>query len=143
MGIVETLRVEAGLVVLDYDYEAHERTPFDLSFDKLVAIGKVRFIGSEALEKVAVSPPRRFKTLRLEGEELPDYGAEVTRDGVPVGTLTSPAPSARFGLLGMAVLDTAHARDGEHLEVALGDGTVGATVAPLAIYDPEKRRPRA
>ncbi len=67
----------------------------------------------------------------------------MTRDGVPVGTLTSPAPSARFGLLGMAVLDTAYTKDGERVDVALGDGTVGATVAPLAIYDPEKRRPRA
>ena len=33
VGVVETLRVEAGLVVLDYDYEAGERTPYDLSFD--------------------------------------------------------------------------------------------------------------
>jgi aminomethyltransferase len=143
VGIVETLRVEAGLVVLDYDYEAHERTPFDLSFDKVVALGRVDFIGSAALEKVATNPPRRFKTLRLEGEQLPEYGAEVTRDGVEVGTLTSPAPSARFGLLGLAVLDTAVANDGEHLEVAVGDGMVKATVAPLAIYDPEKQRPRA
>ena len=143
VGIVETLRVEAGLVVLDYDYEAHERTPFDLSFDKMVAVGKVDFIGSEALEKVAINPPRRFKTLRLDGEELPEYGAQVTGDGIPVGTLTSPAPSARFGLLGLAVLDATHARDGEHVEVALGEGTIAATVAPLAIYDPEKRRPRA
>jgi aminomethyltransferase len=143
VGIVETLRVEAGLVVLDYDYEAHERTPFDLSFDKVVALGKVRFVGSEALEKVAANPPRRFKTLRLEGEQLPEYGAKVTHDGVEVGTLTSPAPSARFGLLGLAVLDTAHASDGDRVEVAVGDSTVVATVAPLAIYDPEKRRPRA
>ena len=54
--------------------EAHGRTPFDLSFDKMVAVGKVDFIGSEALEKVAINPPRRFKTLRLDGEELPEYG---------------------------------------------------------------------
>ena len=110
VGIVETLRVEAGLVVLDYDYEADERTPYDLSFDAMVALGKVDFLGREALKNGRRRPPRRFKTLGIEGEELPEYGAEVTRDGEPVGTLTSPAMSPRFGLLGLAVLDTGGGR---------------------------------
>ena len=63
--------MEAGLVVLDYDYEAHERTPYDLSFDRFVALGKVEFIGSDALKNVASDPPRRMKTLRIEGESFP------------------------------------------------------------------------
>ena len=45
VGILECFRVEAGLIVLDYDYTAHERTPFDLSLDKMVALGKVTFVG--------------------------------------------------------------------------------------------------
>jgi aminomethyltransferase len=143
VGIVETLRVEAGLVVLDYDYEAHQRTPFDLSFDKMVAVGKRDFIGSRALATVAADPPKRFKTLVLDGDELPEYGAEVTVGGRPVGTLTSPAPSPPFGLLGLAVLDAAVAVDGTSVDVALGEGSVSATVAQLAIYDPQKARPRA
>lgn len=143
VGVLETLRVEAGLVVLDYDYEANERTPYDLSFDKLVALGAVEFIGSDALKAVAADPPRRFKTLRIEGDELPDYGAEVLRDGAVVGTLTSPAVSPRFGPIGLAILEKHLASDGERVEVALEGGTAAATVAPLAIYDPEKRRPRA
>jgi aminomethyltransferase len=143
VGVIESLRVEAGLIVLDYDYEAHERTPYDLSFDRFVALGKVDFLGSEALKLVADNPPHRFKTLRLEGEELPEYGVEVTRDGEVVGTLTSPAPSLRFGPIALAILDTGISNDGERVEVPLGDSTIGATVAPLAIYDPEKKRPRA
>jgi glycine cleavage system aminomethyltransferase T len=51
--------------------------------------------------------------------------------------------SPRFGPIALAVLETAVAVDGEHVEVSLGEKTVAATVAPLAIYDPEKRRPRA
>jgi glycine cleavage system aminomethyltransferase T len=143
VGVIEILRVEAGLVVLDYDYEAHERTPYDLSFDRVVALGTVDFLGSDALKAVAASPPHRFKTLRLEGDELPEYGVEVTRDGKAVGTLTSPAVSPRFGPIALAVLDTDVARDDERVDVALGVGTQPATVAPLAIYDPEKKRPRA
>jgi aminomethyltransferase len=143
VGIVETLRVEAGLVVLDYDYTAGERTPYDLSFDRMVAIDAVDFLGRDALRKVAGRPPRRFKTLCVEGVEVPEYGADVTREGEPVGTLTSPAMSPRFGLLGLAVLETAAADEGGSVEVAVGSGVVSATVAPLAIYDPEKHRPRS
>jgi aminomethyltransferase len=143
VGVLESLRVEAGLIVLDYDYSAQERTPYDLSLDRMVALGTVDFLGSEALRSVAENPPRRMKTLRLGGEELPEYGAELTRDGEPVGTLTSPAMSPRFGLIALAILEAEFARDDEHVEVAVGEQTVPATVAPLAIYDPEKRRPRA
>lgn len=143
VGIVEMLRVEAGLIVLDYDYESHTITPFDLSFDPMVALDKVEFLGSEALKAMAADPPRRFKTLRLEGEELPEYGADVLVDGAVVGTLTSPAPSPRFGSLGLAILDKAYSADGTAVEVAMEDGTIGATVDVLAIYDPTKARPRS
>jgi len=129
--------------VLDYDYAANERTPYDLSFDKFVALGRVEFLGSEALASVAADPPRRLKTLRIEGDELPDYGVEVTLAGEPVGTLTSPALSPRFGQIALAILETGASGDGQRVDVTLGDSTVPATVAPLAIYDPEKLRPRA
>jgi aminomethyltransferase len=140
--VIESLRVEAGLVVLDYDYEAHERTPYDLSFDKLVFLNGADFLGRGALRSVSENPPRRMKTLRLETEALPEYGVPVLRDGEEVGTLTSPAPSPRFGPIALAILETAVAGDGTKLEVAVGESNVATTVAPLAIYDPEKKRPR-
>jgi hypothetical protein len=43
----------------------------------------------------------------------------------------------------MAVLETRFASKGEGVEVALGDGTVSATVDDFPIYDPDKRRPRS
>ena len=143
VGVLESLRVEAGLVVLDYDYAAHERTPYDLSFDRFVALGIVPFLGCEALEAIALDPPNRLKTLRIDGDRLPDYGVEVTKEGEPVGTLTSPAVSPRFGQIALAILDTGVSGEGEKVEVSVGDTTASAIVAPLAIYDTEKRRPRA
>ncbi|MFZ0665630.1 MAG: aminomethyltransferase family protein [Acidimicrobiales bacterium] len=143
VGVIEILRVEAGLVVLEYDYETHEITPYDLSFDPFVALGKVEFIGSDALKGVAADPPRRFKTLVLETDELPEYGVDVTRDGESVGTLTSPTTSPKFGPIGLAILDKEVAREGERVEVEMGEGNISATVGPLAIYDPQKLRPRA
>jgi glycine cleavage system aminomethyltransferase T len=101
------------------------------------------FMGKEALREVAAAPPNRFKTLRLEGEELPEYGAAVTKDGEDVGVLTSPAVSPRFGPIGLAILRSDLATEGTSLAVGLGEGTIGATVDVLAMVDPEKRRPRS
>jgi aminomethyltransferase len=144
VGVIEQIRVETGMVVTDYDYEPHTRTPYDFSFDRFVALnGPGEFAGKEALRAVAANPPNRFKTIRLDGSELPEYGAAVTKDGEEVGVLTSPADSPKFGPIGLAILRTDVAVDGGKLDVALGDGTIGGTVDVLAVYDPEKRRPRS
>jgi len=74
---------------------------------------------------------------------LPEYGASVMRDGEDVGVLTSPAISPTLGNIGLAILRTDAAADGSAVDVALGDGTVLATVDVAAIYDPQKRRPRS
>jgi len=141
---VEIARIESGMIVFGVDYETGSGTPYDLSFDRLVALDEdVDFLGKEKLREVSASPPNRLMTLRIEGDALPDYGAEVTRDGEHVGTLTSPADSPRFGKIGLAVLATEHSRQGAEVEVAVEDGSARATVARPSIYDPEKHRPRS
>ncbi len=139
---IEIARIESGMVVIGMDYEPGTRTPYDLSFDRLVKLD-AGSIGADALRAVAARPPNRFKSLRVEGVEVPEYGAEVTKGGEPIGTLTSPADSPLFGVIGLAVLDADHAADGTEVHVALGDGTVKATVAELSLYDPQKLRPRS
>ena len=144
VDVVEPIRIEAGMVVTDYDYEAHERSPYDLGLDRMVALdGEGDFMGKEILRGIAADPPNRFKTLRLQGEELPEYGATVTKDGEDVGVLTSPANSPAFGPIGLAILRTDLAAEGTTVDVALGDGTIGGTVDVLALLDPEKRRVRS
>lgn len=143
VDIIEPVRVETGMIVTDYDYAAHERSPFDLGLDRVVVLGGAgEFMGKEQLREVAQNPPNRFKTIRLAGESLPEYGATVLRDGEEVGVLTSPATSPRFGNIGLAILRTDVAADGTEVEVAAGDGTIGGTIDVLAIYDPTKQRPR-
>ncbi len=142
--VIEPLRVETGMVVTDYDYAEHERTPFDLGMDRVVALGAPgAFMGKDRLIEVAADPPNRFKTLRVDGDALPEYGASVTSGGEEVGVLTSPAMSPKLGNIGLAILRSDVAVDGGAVEVALADGTVGATVDVLAVYDPQKRRPRS
>ena len=144
LAAVETLRIESGLIFIGYDYFPRETDPFDMSLDKVIRLDGGDFHGKAALEETAKSPPRRLVTLSIDGSDVPEYGAEVTKDGEPAGTLTSPCESPTLGkVIGMAVLETRFASKGESVEVALGDGTASATVDDFPIYDPEKRRPRA
>jgi aminomethyltransferase len=141
--LIEVLRIESGLIVTDYDYQAHERTPYDFSFDKVVALNGGDFNGKAALVEIAKNPPRRFKTLVLDSDELPEYGAAITSDGEPAGVLTSPTKSPRYGRIGTAVLEKEFATNGTTLDVAMGEATIRATVDVLPIYDPGKKRPRS
>ena len=138
---VEVARIESGMIVAGFDYQAGEGTPYDASFDRVVKLD-AGFLGADALRPVAADPPKRLKTLRLDGAQVPEYGAAVTKGGEPVGTLTSPADSPRFGVIGIAMLDTAVATDGTVLDVVLGESTSPATVGELSVYDPQKLRPR-
>jgi aminomethyltransferase len=144
VDVVEPLRIEAGMIVTDYDYEAHQRSPYDLGLDRVVALdAEGAFMGKDALREVAAAPPNRFKTLRLEGQELPEYGAAVSKDGEPIGVLTSPATSPVHGPIGLAILRSDVADEGTTVDVTLGEGTIGGTVDVLAVHDPEKRRPKS
>jgi glycine cleavage system aminomethyltransferase T len=141
---VEIARIESGMIVAGVDYESGAATPYDVSLDRLVALDKdVEFLGKEKLREMAKNPPNRLKTLRLEASEAPEYGAEVTKDGEFVGTLTSPAESPRYGVIGLAKLRSDAAAEGTKVDVALGEGTAAATVDGASVYDPEKRRPRS
>jgi aminomethyltransferase len=144
LAAVETLRIESGLIFIGYDYFQHETDPFDMSLDKVIRLDKGDFHGKGALERTAKEPPRRLVTLTLEGSDAPEYGAAVTKDGEPAGTLTSPCESPTLGqVIGMAVLESRFATKGDQVDVAVGDGTVTATVSDFPIYDPEKTRPRS
>jgi aminomethyltransferase len=138
---IDLARTEVGLIIIAVDYDPGERSPWDLSMDRFIKVD-TECVGAAALRERGENPPKRFKTVQIEGDAAPDYGAAVTKDGLEVGVVTSRASSPRVGAIGLAVLDADVAIDGETVEVAVGDGTAAATVAPLSILDPQKRRPR-
>ncbi len=137
LDAIDLARVEAGLIIIGVDYQPGETSPYDVSLDRFIKT-ETENVGSDALASYGANPPKRFKTLRIEGDAAPEAGAPVSKDGVGAGTLTSPASSPRLGTIGLAILDTAAANDGEKVEV----GGAVATVAPLSLYDPEKKKPR-
>jgi aminomethyltransferase len=145
IDIIEAVRIEAGMIVTGYDYQEHEASPFDMGLDRMVALdGDGEFMGKNKLREIALDPPNRLKTVRLEGDTLPEYGASITVGGEDVGTLTSPVHSpALQANIGLAMIRTDASADGTKVDVAVADGTVSGIVDVLAIYDPEKTRPRS
>ena len=134
---VDLARIEVGLIIIGVDYMPGERSPWDLSMDKFIKTD-TECVGAAALAAYGATPPKRFKTLQFDGA-VPEAGTAVTKDGTEVGTVTSPVESPRLGSIGLAILDAELAEDGTTLEV----GNTKATVAPLAILDPQKQKPRA
>jgi aminomethyltransferase len=137
LDAIDLARVEAGLNIVGVDYQPGATSPWDVSLDRFIKPGTEN-VGSDALAAYGANPPKRFKTLRVEGEAAPEAGATVTKDGAEVGVLTSPTVSPRLGTIGLAILDTAAADVGAKVEV----GGAVATVAPISLYDPEKKKPR-
>jgi aminomethyltransferase len=133
---IDIARIEAGLVIIGLDYQPNETSPYDVSLDRFVKPG-TECVGSAALAEAGSDPKWRLKTIRFEGD-APEAGTAVTRDGGRVGTLTSPTSSPRLGAIGLAVISSDAADDGTAVEA----GGVKAEVAPLAIDDPQKRKPR-
>jgi aminomethyltransferase len=146
---LDVLRIEAGMILPGYDYTPDESSPFDFNFERFMKIDGRSFHGDTAIRarRDAGEPKLRLVSLTIAGDVVPEAGAAVTIDGRPVGSATSPTASPRFGTIALAILEREAAVPGTNVEVALGeddaDGTTRATVGEPALYDPEKRRPRA
>jgi glycine cleavage system T protein (aminomethyltransferase) len=147
LSAIETLRIESGLLFPDIDYFPHDTDPFEVRLDNVIKLDKPGdFVGREALRAIAdQGTARLLTTLRIEGDEVPEYGAAVTRDGGDVGIVRSPCQSPTFDMqvIAMASIDRGLVNDGEQVQVAVGDATATATVAPFPLYDTDKRRPRS
>ena len=144
LDAVEIARIEAGLIIMAVDYQVGETSPFDVGLDKTVStVADLDYRGRPVLAAAATAPANRFKTLRIDGGQVPEYGAEVLHGDEVVGTVTSPTESPRFGVIGLAVIRADLAENGNQVEVAVGDGRVKATVTDLSIHDPEKKKARS
>ena len=147
LSAIETLRIESGLLFPDIDYFPHQTDPFEVRLDNVIKLDKPGdFLGKDALRKIAAEGTARLlTTLRIDGDEVPEYGAAVTLDGRDVGIVRSPCQSPTFdsGVIAMAAIDRELNTLGQRVEVALGEGTVGADVAEFPLYDTKKTRPRS
>ncbi len=144
---IETLRIESGLLFPDVEYFQHQTDPYEVRLDKVIKLDKPGdFLGREALREIgAAGTPRLLTAVRIDGDELPEYGAAITREGRDVGVLRSCCKSPTFEMqsIGMAAIDRLLVQDGMRVGIALGDRLLGARVAPFPLYDTDKSRPRS
>lgn len=138
LDAIDIARVEAGLLIIGVDYQIGATSPWDVSLDRMIKTG-TECVGADALASYGAAPPKRLKTLRIEGDAVPEAGTAVTKDGADVGRVTSPTTSPSYGVIALAILNGGAATDGEKIEVGGAVGTVG----PLSIHDPEKQKPRS
>jgi len=148
LAAVESLRIEAGLIFIGYDYFPDVTSPFHMSLERMIKLDGADFCGRDALRAERDGGiTHAMTTLVVHGDEAPDYGAHVFRGGRGVGRLTSPSagrsPSVDR-IIGMACIEADLTAPGNRVEVALPDGRlVPATTDAYPIYDPAKQRPRA
>jgi glycine cleavage system aminomethyltransferase T len=143
LAATETLRIEAGLILIGRDYVPHRSTPYDVSLDGLVRLGKGRFIGQDALRAIAASPPRCLVTVLVEGDRVPPAGTPVNQDGVTVGMLTSSCWSPTFGaVLALGVVERNSAQEGRGVQLPGPGGGLRGTLRTAPMRDPERARAR-
>ena len=136
---IEVLRAEAGLLLIYEDFRLNDMSPWDLSMDNFIKFHP-DCVGTEALKEYQKILPRRMKTVKIQGTQIPIFHTGVYVDKEPVGLLKSFALSPICGNIALAMIDTPYAADGTKVEVTIDGKFVPAEVAPLCVFDPEKKR---
>lgn len=154
LGARDTLRLEAGMPL--YGHELGEDlcalscgVDFAISMDKHEQDRGERFVGQDALEKVAADggPAERIVGLVLDGQRTPRQGYEVLAGDASVGRVTSGCLSPTLGKpIAMALIGCEHAEPGTRVAIDTGRARLDAEVVPLPFYKapkPEKAAAKA
>ncbi|GEN46559.1 glycine cleavage system aminomethyltransferase GcvT [Alkalibacillus haloalkaliphilus] len=136
LGARDTLRFEANLALYGQEL-TKDITPIEAGIGFAVKVNKeVDFIGKEVLKEQKENGPKR----KLVGIEMIDKG--IPRNGYPVmkgdeevGFVTSGTQSPTLGKnVGLALVNTQYANEGEELQVKVRKRTLNAQVVPTPFY---------
>lgn len=108
MLALDIVRVEAGLILIEVDFESSRRamskeqsfSPFEIGLGRLVDFDKDQFVGRGALlaEREAGGPPRRLAGLRVDWDAIVAmYAAHGLPPIAPAATSRQPVPLYRRG----------------------------------------------
>jgi aminomethyltransferase len=171
MLALDVSRIEAGLLLIDVDFFSARKaqiasqlySPYEMSLDRLVDLGKEQFIGRAALADIARrGPGRRIVGLDFDWPEVeriyervglpPMTTATASRVAVPVyssgrgqvgrATSTTWSPILKR-MIALATLDASMAAPGTRVEVEHTVDAVrhrvSATVAATPFYNPPQK----
>ena len=145
LGARDTLRMEAGMPL--YGHELDEETDplaaglkFAVSLDKDKSDGGgpeiPRFIGQDALEKIASEgPAKRLIGIVFDGKRTPRQGMKVLKGDDEIGTVTSGCLSPTLERpIAMAYVRCDACSGGDAVSVVLGASRVEGQVTKLPFY---------
>ena len=137
-------RVEGGM--LSYHADADMQTnPFELGLHRLVNLEmEADFIGKAALRRIRDAGVARQQVgLVIDGAPMAGPNTffwALTRDGAPVGKVTSAVYSPRLGQnIALAIVDVDAAALGTQLDARTPNGEMTATVVEKPFFDPRKQ----
>ena len=131
----DTLRLEKGYCLSGQDF-TEENNPYEAGLGWVVKLGKERFRGRGALERIkADGIGRRLVGLLPEGRRIPRHEAAVRVGGESVGVITSGGYSPSLERpIALACVATEHSKKGSEVEIDLGRTTTSATVTRPPFY---------
>ena len=142
LGARDSLRLEAGMPLYGHEItEANDPVSAGLNFaikldkgDGNAEIG--RFIGQDALQKVAREGPRtRLVGLKLDGKRSARQGMVVRRGGKDIGFVTSGCLSPTLGYpIAMAYVGAGDIEIGTTVQIDLAKATAEAQVVAMPFY---------
>jgi glycine cleavage system T protein (aminomethyltransferase) len=170
MLALDVARVEAGLLLIEVDYISSKKalipsqkySPYELGFGRMVHLDKENFVGKAALVRDSKNGvARRLVGLEVdwvEVEELheksgltPAAPSQASRVAVPVyaadkqvgkATTTAFSPLLKK-LIALASVETAHAREGDKLQMEITIEAVRqkvtARIVKLPFFNPQRK----
>ena len=134
------LRLQKMHILIGQDTDS-ESTPFGAAMPWIVKLDKDQdFIGKWALERFADEQPETALVgIKLSNGHVPTEGAVVMPvDGGPVGQVTSARFSPQLGgVIGMAWVPAALAKDGSRVTISDEGKKLDAEVVTKPFYDPD------
>ena len=145
LGARDSLRLEAAMAL--YGHEITEELDpvsagltFAIKLDKSEDPEKSppevgRFIGQDALQKIAQNPQRKLVGLQLDSKRAARQDMKVLLDGSEIGFVTSGCLSPTLEKsIAMAYVQAEHAEEGKTVQVDLGRQAIDAQIIPLPFY---------
>ena len=135
LGCRDSLRLEMGMALYGNDID-DSITPLEAGLGWLVKMKKGEFVGRSALEaQKAAGVPRKLVGFTFEEKAIPRHGYPVFVNGGPSGVVMSGIMSPSVGCgLGTAYVPTAHAKEGNTLEVEIRGKRVVGTIVPFPFW---------
>jgi len=135
LGCRDSLRLEMGMALYGNDID-DTYTPLEAGLGWLVKMKKGDFVGRAALEaQKAAGVQRKLVGFTFEEKAIPRHGYPVFVNGAASGVVMSGIMSPSVGCgLGTAYVPTAHAKDGNTIEVEIRGKRVTGTIVGFPFW---------